>query len=196
MLMRVLAAAVLFVCAAPVAADPLPPPGWTIAPRTDMVGPNGQYLMTVPIWRPTTPNHAMALDLGPNGSPAEIGGSGYAWIDVCDKDLTAHIDGTLPQTVIYCTYTGITSAGARFGVRRFGTGSMKPVQIVTDNLVLGTFKRQNGDTGQTQLIVGPFDSLAVAGQMAQMRLEMGRMAQRLVAAEAKVRKLERPDVSR
>lgn len=167
-------------------ADPAPPPSWTITPRTDLLNPDGTHIMTVPIWRPSTLNHAMALDLSPRGSPAEIGGSGFSWIDVCDKDLQAHIDGTLPQAVIYCTYTGITSAGASFGIRRFGTGPLKPVRIVTGNLLLATFKRQNGDTGAPQLIVGEFDSIAAAAaarQVAVLQRDNARLTQHLVSTQ-------------
>lgn len=174
--------------------DPPEPPGWTITPRTDLLNPDGTHIMTVPIWRPTTPNHAMAIDCSPNGAPAEIGGSGFCWIDLCDKDLVAHIAGIAPQTVIYCTYAGITSAGASFGIRRFGTGPLKPVRIVTSNIVLGTFKRRDGDTGPAQLIVGDFDSIAVVeaiNQMASMRREIDRLTQRLKAAEVKVQTIER-----
>lgn len=60
---------------------------------------------------------------------------------------------------------------------------------------LGLFKR-NPTMLAPELTVGSWSPTAALAQMRAMQREMDRMSQRLAAAEAKVRRLERPDVSR
>jgi hypothetical protein len=46
----------------------------------------------VPLFRPTTANTPMALDIMPNGTGLNAN-NGYAWLDVCDVDVTGSFTG-------------------------------------------------------------------------------------------------------
>lgn len=162
-------------------------PGWQIQSRWDLPG----SAITVPMWWPTTPGHQMALDIFPKGVVSAFRKS---WLHICDSDLDAHIRQVVILAGFYCAYLGVTAAGVEIGIEKFGAGDAKSVKFTSSGFVLGELKRQNGNTGPAQLIVGDFDSIAAAaavGQMAALRRDLDRAIQRLAAAEAKVRAMER-----
>lgn len=131
-------------------------------------------LETVIGLRPTASDKAATLDIYPQGNPAT---SAPAKIHLCNVDLDAGPPAWL------CARAQITNGAARFGVDRGGTAPRVPVEIVSGSERLGIFRLQNGETGLPQLIVGPFDSLAVSGQMAAMKRDNAGLSQRLVSTQ-------------
>ncbi len=75
----------------------------------------------VPCVRPTTLDTVIAVDIVPNGTPAEFGTNGFAWIDVCDTDVQT----TNPP--LNAARVGITGTNVEFGSRAFNGASPKPV---------------------------------------------------------------------
>lgn len=71
----------------------------------------------VPTFTPTGGNRTIAFDLIPSGNPVETE-NGFSWIDVCHNGIN-------PITA----RVGITSAGAVFGSRAYGTSSPLPTFI-------------------------------------------------------------------
>lgn len=134
--------------------------------------------------RPSGQNRQGILDIYPSGAPTY---AGKAWIHVCDRDLETSATG------FGCAQVMILDTAVRYGFLGAAGVAPRATEIVTGNTKLAVFSLSGGIP---RLVAGPFDSLAVAGQMAQMRREMARMSQRLAAAEARVRILERPGVSR
>jgi hypothetical protein len=74
--------------------------------------------------QPTRNNSVVALDLLPKGSPAEATNDGFAWADICDRDIEAGLSNT---TV--CARIGARSSAMEFGTRRFGGAPAKPLWI-------------------------------------------------------------------
>lgn len=77
----------------------------------------------------------IAFDIMPIGSPGNYSNNGIAWIDVCDADVAFGAGNVGTARV------GITSTSVQFGSRLFGSGTLKPVELVvgTDTRVtLGT----------------------------------------------------------
>ena len=72
----------------------------------------------VPCIRPATATTTIALDVMPNGNPAEYGDNGKAWLDVCDTDVQTG------SPAVNTARVGIrASIGAEFGSRAYGTGA-------------------------------------------------------------------------
>jgi hypothetical protein len=97
--------------------------------RRFSLSPRTASLLTfpVPTLRPTQPDTAIALDVMPNGSPAEIEGHGRAWIDVCDRDvLLSETDPVATARV------GVFERHAEFGTRSFHGAAQKELHITTD----------------------------------------------------------------
>lgn len=77
----------------------------------------------VPLIRPVQTNKVIALDVMPNGSPSEIAGNGFAWIDVCDADIK-----TGGSTPVKCARVGVRSDVVEFGSKNFD-GAASPLPI-------------------------------------------------------------------
>lgn len=140
---------------------------------------------TVTVLQPTAEGHQPVLDISPRGP----GSVNNVWVDLCNTDMLAATaaDPLFPSSCARFWYT-------RNAIKIGGAHRLEPivpVVIFAGTNTLGTFKMSNGQTGTPQLIVGPFDSLAVSGQIAEMRREMARMAQALATAQARVLALER-----
>lgn len=90
----------------------------TLSMRTALTG------FPVPTFRPSTANTVLALDLMPNGSPAQFLDNGYTWLDACDTDILSTTG--IPVT---CARVGIRSDRVEFGARYFDGGTAKPVHI-------------------------------------------------------------------
>lgn len=97
----------------------------------------------VPAFRPETANTPVALDVMPNGAPAEFGNNGYAWADICDADIQV---GTAPVT---CARIGARSDRIEIGARSFDGGTPKMVAL------------SQGGTGY--LIVQPSGQIQLVG---------------------------------
>ncbi len=97
----------------------------------------------VPAFRPNTANTALAFDIFPNGSPAEVGNNGYAWFDACDKDLLLGT-GTI---AVSCARVGIRSDRVEFGSRSFEGGPVRKLALA----VQGTSYLEVGSNGQISL---------------------------------------------
>lgn len=85
----------------------------------------------VPVMRPAnTDADVIALDIAPKGSPSPFGSHGYAWIDVCDKDIAAIDAGTLPAENLNCARLGINETAVWVGSVSFYGATPKPVELV------------------------------------------------------------------
>lgn len=152
-------------------------PSWTIRSRWDLP------MATVPMWQPTTPGHAMTIDVAPKGRPA---GNFKAGIHTCDTDLEAHIRGEDVVAGITCNHIAAHHDSVQFGIARFGTVPEKPINIVDTGYILAAFTREAGGARRPRLKVGPFDSLAIvdaAAQVAALRRENDRLIQRVVSMQ-------------
>lgn len=92
--------------------------GWDVSTR--------DALTTFPVisFRASTANTVTSMDVMPNGSPAEYGGNGYAWIDVCDRDcLTGN------PTPVNSVGMRARAVGNEIGGYNFGGGTLKPFII-------------------------------------------------------------------
>ena len=87
----------------------------------------------VPCVRPTNSNSVIALDVCPNGAPADFETNGKAWIDVCDTDVQT---GN-PQ--IASARVGITSSQVEFGSKGFNGATAKPVSFIFNNSVVAQY---------------------------------------------------------
>ncbi len=67
----------------------------------------------VPYVKPKAATTVGVLDVMPNGQPSSIAGYGYAWIDVCHRDISAG-----PQAV-QCAHLAIRSDFAEISMRAF-----------------------------------------------------------------------------
>lgn len=76
--------------------------------------------------QPQTDDKAMALDLMPKGTPVEVSGHGFAWVDVCDKDLEA--DPTIPTVA---ARLGVRSDCAVVGAYAFNGAAPRRVYFAT-----------------------------------------------------------------
>lgn len=123
-------------------------PEFTLSQRDGFAG-----IETVPVFRGTAPNTITALDLSPNGNPTEISAHGFAWMDICDKDLTT-LTGTTP---FHCARVGMSSQGSRFGTLSFSNAPLLPVLIVSNSNTLAKFYLDT--TNHAKLIVGTTDVL-------------------------------------
>lgn len=126
--------------------------GAQVAPTFTFLARSDLTTMTVPVLRPDTTDHRIALDLSPNGNPTEMTNHGYVWIDGCDKDLNTG------PTAFHCFRAAITSTDARFGIMKFGTASTLPVKIISNSTVLATFSI--GSNGHAKIVVDGVDILA------------------------------------
>lgn|SRR5574337_410601 len=79
----------------------------------------------VPSIRPSTANTVIALDIMPNGTPAEYGNNGVAWVDVCYQDCLVGSPAAVDAARV-----GITSTYAEFGTRAFGSATVKPIYFM------------------------------------------------------------------
>ncbi|MGJ0531820.1 beta strand repeat-containing protein [Methylocystis sp.] len=95
--------------------------GFTLSTRDALAGS-----LPVPSFRPTDANTTLALDLMPNGSPAEFGTNGYAWLDVCDTDIL------VGNPAVTCGRIGARSGAIEMGSRSFNGASAKPLWLTVD----------------------------------------------------------------
>lgn len=80
----------------------------------------------VPTIRPKTNNQVIALDIMPNGTPSsEYFDNGYAWIDVCDKDVQNNNSGVTTARI------GARPSRIEFGEKNYG-GTWRPLSIIFD----------------------------------------------------------------
>jgi len=89
----------------------------------------------VPYFTPTTNNTAIAYDIFPKGSPADVASYlGVAWIDICSTDIVA--DGTNYE----CLRLGKLSSGiSHVGSAKGGTGTLRDLilQLQGGNVGIG-----------------------------------------------------------
>lgn len=106
---------------------------------------------------PKDNNKVIAFDIMPRGAPSEVSGQGYAWLDVCDRDVSS----TLGSGVV-AARVGITSTAAQFGSKNFDGASAKDVEIVVDTDKRITLSTNNtatfniGKITQSQSLSGDF----------------------------------------
>lgn len=136
---------------------------------------------TVTVIQPTAAGNQPVLDISPRG-PGKVNN---AWLDLCNTDMLAATadDPSFPTSCARLWYT--KNAIKIGGAHRLEP--IVPIVLFAGTNTLGTFKLQNGQTGNPQLIVGPFDSLAVIGQIAQMQREMQRMRSDMTRMQAELR---------
>lgn len=117
---------------------------YTLTTRSDMDGK-----MTVPVLRPSSDNHRIALDITPRGKPDEMANHGLAWIDVCDTDLLE-----TPKEKMRCARVAITKNDIRFGTMAFNGADTAPIRIVRNSQILAEIA--GGEV--PELTVGAFNS--------------------------------------
>jgi hypothetical protein len=162
----VLAAAILALAAPAVAQE-----RFTIEARPDL------DWVTVPVIRPTAPNMPIALDVIPNGKPADRGVYGAAWIHVCDNDID--------NGPMNCAMVSAGDRAVRFGSSNFGDEPARPIEFVVGNKVVGTI------TTQRTIKVGEFDSSEVLRKLDAV-LEVNRaQAAEIRSLRSRLQKLER-----
>jgi len=69
-------------------------------------------------------NQPTAFDIGPRGTPADNGGSGKAWIDVCNADLIAN-----QNAPVTCVYSGAWGGQMQLGTRSFNGAAEMPLKL-------------------------------------------------------------------
>ena len=88
----------------------------------------------VPCVRPSTSNTVIALDIMPNGNPAENGTNGKAWQDVCDTDIRTG------SPAVNTARVGIrASIWAEFGSMAYNGAATVPVTITINGVMVGQF---------------------------------------------------------
>ncbi len=118
--------------------------GFTLSQKTagDTVG----QPFPVPIFRPTTINTVLAMDLIPNGSPTDTG-YGYAWNDICDADILNLNTGQVTD----CLHLSAGSAAMTVGSLGFSKTAL-PLNFVTGS-AQGTLRMQIGTTSSQAVTV-------------------------------------------
>jgi hypothetical protein len=118
--------------------------------------------VTVPVVRPIAPDTPVALDVIPNGKPADRGVFGAAWIHVCDNDLH---NG--PQN---CAMVSAGDKAVRFGSSNFHGEPARPIEFVVGNQVIAKM------TGKT-LTIGNFNSTREQKRIARLEAELRELRQ-------------------
>lgn len=77
----------------------------------------------VPSFRPKTANTVIAVDIMPNGTPAENTGNGYAWIDICAQDVR------VGNPLVHGARLAATSKGARVASFNYNGASQKSLSL-------------------------------------------------------------------
>lgn len=116
-------------------------PSYDITTRKDLQN------ITVPVLRPSSEDHVIALDIMPRGRPKEWAGHGFSWLHLCDGDVIARPDGPLS-----CAQVSVTSKDIRIGSSFYNGGAAKPVSIISGRDVIGQFT-------PGRLVVGEFDTI-------------------------------------
>lgn len=158
--MRTAAFIAALVLAAPAFAQEVGP-AFTLESRPDVQS------VTVPVLRPATPDHPMAFDVVPNGTPAPHGALGMAWVHVCDTDVTA-----TPTAPMNCAAMAADDEAVRFGSSSYGNEPARPIEFLIGNRVVGRLT-PNG------LRVGNFDTTKVMNRLNALTEERARQAKRI-----------------
>lgn len=77
-------------------------------------------------------NQPTAFDVGPRGNPADNGGSGKAWIDVCNADLIAN-----QSAPVTCVYSGAWGGQMQLGTRSFNGAAEMPLKLRIGDKIVG-----------------------------------------------------------
>lgn len=85
----------------------------------------------VPSLRPRMTNTVLALDIMPNGTPAESSGNGYAWFDICDTDV---MNG---DPAVAALHMSARSTKNVIGSRVFNGASLKPLEFQMGTTAVG-----------------------------------------------------------
>lgn len=88
----------------------------------------------VPTIRPTTADKVIAVDIMPNGSPADFSANGVAWLDICNEDIKGDV-----VSAFSALRAGITSTQSTFGAISFNGAAVQELVFV-----LGTINDEVG----------------------------------------------------
>ena len=108
--------------------------GWEMAES----GPRSYKITTrtalttfpVPSFRPSTANTNIAVDIMPNGSPGEYGGTaGIAWFDVCDADILTDTSSVPLRTA----RVGVHTNWVEFGSNYYNGATALPIRFAINH---------------------------------------------------------------